>query len=308
MTDLRSVVIIGAGPAGLTAALYLARSELKPLVITGDLLGGQLMLTSMVENYPGFPEGILGPELMDRFKVQAERFGAEIIYDKVLSVDFKGYPFRVYTNGREYSAKAVIIAVGASARLLGLEAERRLMGRGVSVCAVCDGAFFRGMDVAVVGGGDSALEDALFLSRLANKVIVIHRRDALRASMIMQRRAFANPKISFRWNSVVEDILGEKSVEGVLIKDVKAGEETVLDVKGLFIAIGHQPNTEIFRGHVELDEKGYIVLKERTQTSVEGVFAAGDVHDHTYRQAITAAAFGCMAALDAERYLRSRVV
>ena len=306
MSNVRKVVILGAGPAGLTAAIYLARDGVNPLVITGDLVGGQLMLTSLVENFPGFPEGILGPELMDLFKRQAERFGAELLYDKVVKVDFKGQPFKVFTESGLVEAEAVIIATGASARLLGLEAERRLMGRGVSVCATCDGAFFKGKDVAVVGGGDSALEDALFLTKFASKVTVIHRRDKLRASLAMQQRAFANPKISFKWNSVVKDILGEKSVEGVVVSDVKSGEKETLNVQGLFIAIGHEPNTEVFKGQIELDEKGYIVLKEGSMTSVRGVFAAGDVHDHRYRQAITAAGFGCMAALDVERYLGLR--
>lgn len=306
MSDVRKVVILGAGPAGLTAALYLARAGLKPLVLTGDLLGGQLMLTSTVENYPGFPEGILGPELMNLFKQQAERFGAKLIYDRAVKVDFGRRPFKVYTQADSFEAEAVIIATGASARLLGLEAERRLMGRGVSVCATCDGAFFKDRDVAVVGGGDSALEEALFLTQFANRVTVIHRRDKLRASLIMQQRAFSNPKISFKWNSVVRDILGEKKVEGVLVEDMRRGSKEVLEVQGLFVAIGHEPNTSIFRGQIELDEKGYIVVKEGSKTSVDGVFAAGDVHDHRYRQAITAAAFGCMAALDVERYLGLR--
>lgn len=300
------MVILGAGPAGLTAAIYLARDGLNPLIVTGDLVGGQLMLTSLVENFPGFPEGILGPELMGLFKTQAERFGAELLYNRVVRVDFKVQPFKIFTDSSVVEAEAVLIATGASARLLGLEAELRLMGRGVSVCATCDGAFFRGKDVAVVGGGDSALEDALFLTKFANKVTVIHRRDRLRASLAMQQRAFANPKISFKWNSVVKDILGEKSVEGVVLNDVKKGEKETLYVQGVFIAIGHEPNTEIFRGQIELDERGYIVLKENSMTSVRGVFAAGDVHDYRYRQAITAAGFGCMAALDVERYLGLR--
>ncbi len=303
---MRKVVILGAGPAGLTAALYLARASLNPLVITGDLPGGQLMLTSMVENFPGFPEGILGPELMDLFKRQAERFGAQLVYDRVSKVDFRRRPFKIYTEGSVFEAEAVIIATGASARRLGLEGEKRLMGRGVSFCATCDGAFFKGKEVAVVGGGDSALEEALFLTKFANKVTVIHRRDRLRASPILQQRAFSNLKISFKWNSVVVDILGEKSVEGLVVEDVKNGLKEVLNTQGLFVAIGHEPNTEIFRGQIELDEKGYIMLKKGSMTNVEGVFAAGDVHDHRYRQAITAAGFGCMAALDVERYLGLR--
>ena len=300
------MIILGAGPAGLTAAIYLARDALNPLVITGDLLGGQLMLTSLVENFPAFPEGILGPELMDLFKKQAERFGAELLYDRVTKVDFKSKPFKIFTENSQLKAEAVIIATGASAKMLGLEAERKLMGKGVSVCATCDGAFFKGKDVAVVGGGDSALEEALFLTKFANKVTVIHRRDKLRASLAMQHRAFSNPKISFKWNSVVKDILGEKSVEGLVINDLKTGENDTLNVQGLFVAIGHEPATEIFRGQIELDEKGYVILKEGSMTSVEGVFAAGDVHDHKYRQAITAAGFGCMAAIDVERYLGLR--
>jgi len=300
------VIILGAGPAGLTAAIYLARDALNPLVITGDLPGGQLMLTSLVENFPAFPEGILGPELMDLFKKQAERFGAELLYDRVTKVDFRTKPFKIFTESSQFEAEAIIIATGASPKLLGLEAERRLMGKGVSVCATCDGAFFKGKDVAVVGGGDSALEEAIFLTRFANKVTVIHRRDKLRASLAMQQRAFANPKISFKWNSVVKDILGEKSVEGLVINDLKTGENDTLNVQGLFVAIGHKPATEIFRGQIELDEKGYVILKEGSMTSVEGVFAAGDVHDHRYRQAITAAGFGCMAAIDVERYLGLR--
>lgn len=300
------MIILGAGPAGLTAAIYLARDALNPLVITGDLLGGQLTLTSLVENFPAFPEGILGPELMDLFKKQAERFGAELLYDRVTKVDFKSKPFKIFTENSQFEAEAVVIATGASAKLLGLEAERRLMGRGVSVCATCDGAFFRGKDVAVVGGGDSALEDALFLTKFANKVTIIHRRDKLRASLAMQQRAFSNPKISFKWNSVVKDILGEKSVEGVVVNDLKTGKIDTINVQGLFVAIGHEPATEVFRGQIELDERGYVVLKEGSMTSVEGVFAAGDVHDHRYRQAITAAGFGCMAAIDVERYLGLR--
>jgi thioredoxin reductase (NADPH) len=259
-----------------------------------------------VENFPAFPEGILGPELMDLFKKQAERFGAELLYDRVTKVDFKSKPFKIFTENSQFEAEAVVIATGASAKLLGLEAERRLMGRGVSVCATCDGAFFRGKDVAVVGGGDSALEDALFLTKFANKVTIIHRRDKLRASLAMQQRAFSNPKISFKWNSVVKDILGEKSVEGVVVNDLKTGKIDTINVQGLFVAIGHEPATEVFRGQIELDERGYVVLKEGSMTSVEGVFAAGDVHDHRYRQAITAAGFGCMAAIDVERYLGLR--
>ncbi len=301
--DVRELIIIGGGPAGYTAAIYAARAELKPLVIAGYEAGGQLMLTNEVENFPGFPTGIMGPELMERMRRQAERFGAEIQNFNATKVDFSKRPFKIETDWGEYYAKAVIIATGASAKWLGLENEQRLIGRGVSSCATCDGAFFKDKKVAVVGGGDSAMEDALFLTRYASSVTVIHRRDQLRASKIMQQRAFANDKINFIWNSVVVDVLGKDKVEGIKIKNVKTGEESILEIDGLFIAIGHKPNTELFKGWIEMNEIGYIIPKKYTMTNVEGVFAAGDVADPRYRQAITAAGMGAQAAIDAERWL-----
>lgn len=297
------VIIIGSGPAGLTAAIYTSRARLKTLVIAGSSWGGQLMLTSEVENYPGFPEGILGPELMNNMLKQAERFGAEIIFEDAESVDFSKRPFKVNAGGTTYESNAVIIATGASPRELGLESERRLKGRGVSNCAVCDGAFFKDKEVVVVGGGDSALQEALFLTKFAKKVMIIHRRSELRASKILQERAFENPKIEFVWNSVVEEILGENHVEGVRVRRVDSGEVFEIPCDGVFVEIGYEPNTRIFRGQVEIDEKGYIVVKKNTETSVEGVFAAGEVKDYRYRQAITAAGEGCQAALDAIKYL-----
>lgn len=263
------------------------------------------MLTGEVENFPGFPEGILGVKLMERMEQQARRFGASIINEKAIEVDFSSRPFKVRTEQGIYEAEAVIVATGASARWLGLESEARLRGRGVSACATCDGPLFKDKDVVVVGGGDTALDDAIFLTKFTNSVTIVHRRDQLRASKVLQKRAFENKKISFRWNSVVKEILGESFVEGILVEDVKTGERSKLKCQGVFIAIGHTPNTELFKGQLELDERGYIVVKDFTKTSVEGVFAAGDVCDPSYRQAVTAAASGCMAALDAERYLEA---
>ena len=300
-----NILIIGSGPAGLTAAVYTARADLNPLCIEGYQRGGQLMLTSEVENYPGFPQGVLGPELMDLFRKQAERFGTRFITKDVTKVDLKKKPFVVETDGEKFEAKAVIISTGASARLIGLPNEKRLMGKGVTTCATCDGAFFRNMEVAVVGGGDSAMEEALFLTKFATKVTVIHRRDALRASKIMQDRAFANKKIRFVWDTLVEEVLGEKEVEGLKLKNVKDGETSTLKVAGLFVAIGHDPNTALFKSQLEMDKNGYIVTQNGSRTSVAGVFACGDVQDHVYRQAITAAGSGCQAAIDAERYLES---
>jgi thioredoxin reductase (NADPH) len=308
----RNVIIVGSGPAGLTAAIYTARANLAPLVIEGepsstsDQPGGQLMLTTEVENFPGFPEGIMGPELMGRFREQAERFGAEFITAKVTRVDFDQRPFRVYVADQEHQADAIIVSTGARSLMLGLEAEARLLVHGLSTCATCDGFFFRGQEIAVVGGGDSALEEALFLTKFASKVTLIHRRDSLRASKIMQERAFANPKMVFQWDSVVVDLLGDNKLEGARIENVKTGEQSVLPVSGLFVAIGHQPNTDLFKGVLDMEESGYLVTRPGSSyTNIEGVFACGDVQDHTYRQAITAAGSGCMAAIDAERWLEA---
>lgn len=305
--NVHKVIIIGGGPAGYTAGIYTARALLKPLIFEGLQPGGQLSLTTLVENYPGFPDGVQGPDLMIAMKEQAKKFGADIRQIEVTDVDFSKTPFRIKTSSGDFLTRTVIIATGASARMIGIESEKRLLGKGVSTCATCDGAFFRNQRVVVVGGGDSAMEDALFLTRFASSVTVIHRRDQLRASKIMQERAFKNEKIKFIWNSVVEDIMDVKkdAVTGVILKNVKTGEKSNLDCDGVFVAIGHEPNTKIFKGKIELDEKGYIVTKNGTETSVKGVFACGDVVDHRYRQAITAAGMGCMAAIDCERYLET---
>ena len=304
------VLIVGSGPAGLTAALYAARANLHPVVLEGAEAGGQLMLTTEVENYPGFPAGILGPELMGKMREQAERFGAEFIRADATKVELAGPPFRAWVEDDEYSGKALIIATGAKAKMLGLPGERQYLGRGVSTCATCDGFFYRNRELAVVGGGDSALEEATFLTGFATKVTVVHRRDRLRASKVMQDRAFANPKIEFEWNSTVADVLGEQTVNGVRLRNLEDGSEKVLPVAGVFVAIGHTPNTGFLNNQLELDPKGFIVLKDpfRTTTSVEGVFAAGDVADPMYKQAITAAGMGCKAALDAERWLAAKGV
>ena len=314
----REVVIIGSGPAGLTAAIYAARADLAPLVIEGepssnsDQPGGQLMLTTEVENFPGFPEGVMGPQLMGDMRAQAARFGAEIVTAKVSRVDFAERPFRIWIGDPDadeptHTADAVIVSTGARSVMLGLEAEQRLIGHGLSTCATCDGFFFRDQEIAVVGGGDSALEEAGFLTKFASKVTLIHRRDELRASKIMQQRAIDNPRIEFAWNSTVDDVLGESKVEGLALRDTVTDEKRVLPVTGVFIAIGHRPNTDLFSGILDMDEAGYLVTgADRSTTNVDGVFACGDVQDHTYRQAITAAASGCMAAIDAERWLESR--
>lgn len=300
---LFDVIIIGSGPAGLTAAIYAGRALIKTLVIGGRLPGGQLMLTSGVENFPGFSNGVQGQELMQEIRKQAERFGAQIVDEDVESVDFSRKPLHVTAGGREYAANAVIIATGSSAKWLSLPSEVKLRGRGVSSCATCDGYFFRERRVVVVGGGDTALEEALFLTKYATEITVIHRRDQLRASKIMQARAMNNKKIRFVWNSVVDEILGSAKVEGVKIKNTVTGEVSMIPCDGVFIAIGFQPNTKVFQGQIELDEKGYVVSGHETATSVKGVFVAGDVHDHKYRQAVTAAGEGCKAAIDALGYL-----
>jgi len=306
MSKVYGVIIIGSGPAGYTAALYAARSNLSVLVIQGYQMGGQLMQTSEIENYPGFENGILGPEMMEKFEKQAQRFGAEMLPEDATTVDFSKRPFTVMTDTGEYLAKAVIIATGASAIWLGLPSEQRLQGRGVTACATCDGFFFKGKDVVVIGGGDTAMEEATFLTRYVNHVTVIHRRDTLRASKIMQDRAFNNPKISFLLDSVVTEVLGEDAVTGVRVRDVKTGEEKRLEVQGMFLAIGHKPNTDLFNGIITMDKVGYIVPVEYTMTNIPGVFAAGDVTDHRYRQAITAAGEGSRAAIDVERWLESQ--
>jgi len=303
MADTRKLVIIGSGSAGLTAAIYAARAQLQPIVISGSQRGGQLTLTTDVENFPGFPEGIQGPELMEIMRKQAERFDTDFIEEDATAVDFRTRPFEVTAAQKTLRAESVIIATGAGTNWLGLPNEQRLIGHGISSCAPCDAFFFRGKEVAVVGGGDSAMEEALVLTKFATKVTIIHRRDRFRASKIMAERALRHGKIEVLWNTVVVDVLGNGSVSGLRLRDVGTGREWPFRVDGLFVAIGHHPNTELFRGQVDLDDQGYVVVREGTRTSVEGVFAAGDVHDHRYRQAVTAAAFGCMAAMDVERYL-----
>ena len=304
MTDTRELIIIGGGPAGYTAALYAARANLQPLVIEGFQWGGQLMVTSDVENYPGYPDGIMGPEMMAEFRRQAERFGTEFITDDVTRVDFSERPFRVWVDKEEYRAQSVIVATGASARWLGLPCEQHFQGRGLSACATCDGAFFKERELVVVGGGDSAFEEAVFLTRYASKVTLVHRRDEFRASQIMIDRARANPKVEFITNAVVDNIVGNGKVEGVILRDTRTDETWEYKTDGVFVAIGHDPNTALFVEQLDHDEQGYLVTKGgTTETNIAGVFAAGDVQDHVYRQAVTAAGSGCMAALDAERYL-----
>jgi len=304
---VEKLVIIGSGPAGLTAAIYGCRADLDPLVFMGTKYGGQLMLTSEVENFPGFPDPVLGPDLIARMKSQAERLGARLIQEDVVRVNFRTYPFEVYTDSGATKALAVILATGANPRRLNVPSEMRLMGKGVSNCAVCDGFFFRGKRIAVVGGGDTAMEEANFLTKFASQVQVIHRRGELRASAALRKEAFANPKISFIWDSVVEDVIGDTKVQGVRVKNLRMEKESELPVDGLFVAIGYDPNTEMLRGEVELDPKGYVAVRNGTESSVPGVFVAGDVHDYRYRQAITAAADGCKALLDAEKFIKQKL-
>jgi len=301
------LVIIGSGPAGLTAAIYGCRADLDPLVYMGTKYGGQLMLTSEVENFPGFPDPVLGPDLISRMKSQAERLGARLVQEDVVKVNFKTYPFEIFTDSGSVRALSVIVATGANPRRLNLPSEMKLMGKGVSNCAVCDGFFFRGKRVAVVGGGDTAVEEATFLTKFASSVQIIHRRKELRASAALRKEAFSNPKISFLWDMAVSEVLGDAKVQGVKLKNLKTGAESELQLDGLFVAIGYDPSTEIFRGQVELDPKGYVALKNGTESSVPGVFVAGDVHDFRYRQAITAAADGCKALLDAEKFVKEKL-
>ena len=309
---VRETIIIGSGPSGLTAAIYAARANLHPLVIEGVDAGGQLMLTTDVENYPGFPEGIMGPDMMGRFREQAERFGSEFVTANVTRVDLSSRPFGVWVDDQEHRAKSIIVSTGARARMLGLESEQALIGHGVSTCATCDGFFFRDQEIAVVGGGDSALEEALFLTKFATKVTVIHRRDELRASKIMQERALANDRITFLWDSVVEEVIGEGTVSGIAVRNLKTDAVSEIPLQGLFVAIGHIPNTDLFAGQLDLNDEGYIVTlgqqgkSPATATNIEGVFACGDAVDHVYRQAITAAGMGCQAAIDTERWLEAK--
>jgi thioredoxin reductase (NADPH) len=303
---MRDLIILGSGPAGLTAAIYAARAELKPLVLSGNDFGGQLMTTSHVENFPGFPEGILGPQLMQQMVKQAKRFGAEIKFEAATKVDFSGSPKSVWTDKEAYQAKAVLIATGSSPRRLNIPGEDTFYGKGVSTCATCDGAFYKGKTVAIVGGGDTAMEEAIFLTKFAQKVIIIHRRDSFRASKIMQERALKNPKIKVIWNTGVEEVLGKQTVAGLKLKNTQENTESRLPVDGMFLAIGHLPNTQFLGDSVELDEQGYVKVYPPTNTSVEGVFVAGDVHDLHYQQAVTAAGWGCQAAMDIERWLEAQ--
>ena len=310
---VRNVIIIGSGPAGLTAAIYAARANLEPLIIEGepsstsDQPGGQLMLTTEVENFPGFPDGIMGPELMIKFREQAQRFGAEFLTEKVTAIDFSQRPFKVWVRDQLFTAQSIIVSTGAQSLMLDLPAESRLLGHGLSTCATCDGFFFRNQEIAVVGGGDSAVEEATFLTKFASKVILIHRRDHLRASKIMQDRALANPKIEMMWNTVVDDLVGEQKLEGAVVRNTVTGITSTLSVTGLFVAIGHRPNTDLFKGVLAMEDNGYLITQPgSTYTNIDGVFACGDVQDHTYRQAITAAGSGCMAAIDTERWLEAQ--
>ncbi len=302
-SNLHKVIIIGSGPAGLTAALYAARADLKPLVIAGLTYGGQLMLTTEVENFPGFPQGIMGPELMQNMVSQAERFGTTIIYEDATKVDFSAKPFKVTVGEKEYQAESVIIATGASSLWLGLPSEEKFRGKGVSSCATCDGFFFKDKEIIVVGGGDAAMEEALYLTKFATQVTVLNRSEKLRASKIMQDRALANPKITVEFNKTIEEFMGDVKLASVKVKDLITGQSAERKIDGVFVAIGHKPNTEIFQGQISLDAKGYIVPTEHTKTNIDGVFVAGDVRDFRYRQAVSAAGMGCMAALDAEKYL-----
>jgi thioredoxin reductase (NADPH) len=300
---MHDMIIIGSGSAGYTAAIYACRAGRKTLILAGSIPGGQLMITSDVENFPGFPEGVLGPELMEKLRRQAEKFGPEIIYDDVSFVDFSSRPFKLVAGGKSYEGKSVIIATGANAKWLGLPSETKFRGKGVSSCATCDGFFFKGKDVVTVGGGDTAMEEATFLANITNSVTVVHRRDMLRASKIMQERATANPKIHFVWDSTVKEITGDDKVTGVQLHNLKSGRDSHVKAEGVFVAIGYEPNTGFLKGKVDLDSQGYVVTRKDTETSVPGVFAAGDVRDHKYRQAVTAAADGCMASIDADRFL-----
>ena len=300
------VVIIGAGPSGYTAGIYCSRAGYDTLILSGILPGGQLVNTPEVENYPGFEKGIMGPDLMIDMRKQTQRMGTTIVDDEAINVDFRDSPFKILTGSEEYEGRAVIIATGANPRKLGLEGEQTFAGKGVSYCATCDGPFFRNQELVVVGGGDSAIEEATFLTKFATRVHLVHRRDELRASKVMQERAMNNDKIQFHWDSAVTDIKGDQKMQQAVIKNLKTNEEKTLDVGGLFVAIGHEPNTQMFKNQIDLDEEGYIVLKNKTKTNIEGVFAAGDVHDRSYRQAITAAAFGCMAAIDVDKYLTEK--